>query len=250
MRIFALSDLHVEYDENARWLSAISAFDFRDDILILAGDLANSLNRLRWCFEILTRRFGRVLFVPGNHDLWVAHESPDKTSFDKFDEVAEIVQSSGASKRPHRERDIWIVPLFGWYDYSFAQPDEELKAAWMDYYACRWPDGTELRHVADHFEALNQAAMPVDSRVITFSHFLPRIDLVPAVATTRLLAPVLGAERLDAQLRKLNSSMHVYGHSHINCRIDFDGVTYINNALGYPRETRYAKRRLVCIREF
>jgi hypothetical protein len=43
--------------------------------------------------------------------------------------------------------------------------------------------------------------------------------------------------------------MHVYGHSHINRRVEIDGVSYINNAFGYPSETAITSKRLLCIHE-
>jgi hypothetical protein len=88
-------------------------------------------------------------------------------------------------------------------------------------------------------------------KVITFSHFLPRIDLVPSYVSSRhrLLDPVLGSTRLEQQLRQLGSSIHVYGHSHINRRVNLGGVTYLNNALGYPGEERITKRQLLRIDE-
>ena len=42
MRIFALSDIHVDFDDNAIWVSSLSAQDFREDLLILAGDVSKS----------------------------------------------------------------------------------------------------------------------------------------------------------------------------------------------------------------
>ena len=41
MRIFALSDIHVDYDANAKWVEDLSVFDYQDDVLILAGDLTD-----------------------------------------------------------------------------------------------------------------------------------------------------------------------------------------------------------------
>jgi predicted phosphodiesterase len=52
---------------------------------------------------------------------------------------------------------------------------------------------------------------------------------------------------LDTQLRQLGSTLHIYGHSHVNRRIDIDGITYINNAFGYPQETRITAKQLLCI---
>jgi predicted phosphodiesterase len=252
MRVFALSDVHVDYDVNARWVGGLSMSDYRDDVLILAGDLTDTLPRLEWCLATLAARFKKVLFVPGNHDLWVIRDDPRKDSLQKFDDVCAAVESSGASMQPFRERGLAIVPLLGWYDYSFGEPGEELKATWMDYRACRWPSGFTEEKIAAYFAAFNDKQVThVHEKVITYSHFLPRIDVMPwfIPGASRLLYPILGSAGLDRQLRKLNATMHVYGHSHVNRHLQIDGVIYINNAFGYPSETRIAAKRLKCIYE-
>lgn len=247
MRVFALSDIHVDYESNARWISSISTADFQDDVLVVAGDVTDTLSLLEWCLTALAIRFRRVLFVPGNHELWVARDGRWKDSLQKFREVAMAVASCGASMQAFQRRGVSIVPIFGWYDYSFGEPSEELKSIWMDYYACRWPDGFLAGDVASYFAALNTTeARDIAGKIITFSHFLPRIDLMPN-GTHELLYPVLGAWQLDRQLRLLSSSIHVYGHSHVNRVVEIDGVIYVNNAFGYPSEARVASRRLLCI---
>ena len=40
-RVFALSDIHTDYEENANWVRALSVSDYQDDILILAGDISD-----------------------------------------------------------------------------------------------------------------------------------------------------------------------------------------------------------------
>lgn len=74
MRIFALSDLHIDYDLNKQWIAQLSTDDYRDDVLILAGDVSDSLLLLEWCLKTLASRFKKVLYVPGNHDLWVIRD--------------------------------------------------------------------------------------------------------------------------------------------------------------------------------
>ncbi|HEU4888432.1 MAG TPA: metallophosphoesterase [Thermoanaerobaculia bacterium] len=250
MRVFALSDIHVDYDENARWLAALSLADYRDDVLILAGDVTDVLPLLEWCLTELARRFRQVLFVPGNHDIWVVRDGSAKTSLQKFEEVRRVAEARGVSTKPFRARGVSIIPLFGWYDYSFGEPSAELRSAWMDYRACRWPGGYTEKEITAHFTAMNDTDISIDGdTVITFSHFLPRIDVMPSFIPPahRYLYPVLGSTLLDGQLRKLQASMHVYGHSHVNRRVTIDGVTYINNAFGNPNETRIAAKQLVCI---
>ena len=252
MRVFAVSDIHVDYEVNARWIQGLSKSDYRDDVLILAGDVSHELAALASCIGALVARFRQVLFVPGNHDVWVLRDAPSKTSFDKFRDVAETVAASGASMEPFVEGNLAIVPLLGWYDYSFGEPSDALREIWMDYHACRWPQGVEAGAVAARFASLNdRIAPPVAAQVITFSHFLPRLDLIPAFVPRqhRVLDPVLGSVLLERQLRRFNSTIHVYGHSHINRSIRINGVMYVNNAFGYPAESGIAAKRLLCVHE-
>jgi predicted phosphodiesterase len=251
-RVFALSDIHVDYDANARWVRDLSSLDYRDDILILAGDVSHKQAELAACLEAFAARFAKVLFVPGNHDLWVLGEAPERTSLQKFADVAVLVEDSGASMQPYWHGAALFAPLQGWYDYSFGEPSEDLFRMWTDYRACRWPAGFQPDDAAVHFTRLNrQISARGAAKIVTFSHFLPRIDLVPSFVSSRhrVLDPVLGSTRLEQQLRQLGSTMHVYGHSHINRRVRLDGITYINNAFGYPGEERISARQLLCIDE-
>jgi predicted phosphodiesterase len=252
MRVFALSDIHVDYEVNAKWVAALSTADYQDDVLILAGDVTDTLPLLEWCLGALAKRFRKVLFVPGNHDVWVIRESRAKNSLQKFDDVCAAVESSGASMQRFRARGLSIIPLLAWYDYSFGEPTAELKSTWMDYHACRWPAGFTEKDVTAHFTALNDnQAGPIGDKIITYSHFLPRIDVMPGYIprTSKLLYPILGTTQLERQLRRLNATIHVYGHSHVNRHVKLDGVTYINNAFGYPSETWIASKRLLCIHD-
>ncbi len=252
MRVFALSDIHVDYDVNARWIADLSLTEYQDDVLILAGDVTDMRRLLEWCLFTLAKRFKKVLFVPGNHELWVIREEHQKNSLQKFDDVCAVVESSGASMQAFRERGLSIIPLLSWYDYSFGEPSEELRSMWMDYRACRWPSGFTEKDIAMHFAAFNDKQVTVaGEKVITYSHFLPRIDVMPRFipSARKLLYPILGSTQLDQQLRKLNATIHVYGHSHVNRQVKIDGVSYINNAFGYPNETRITSKRLICIHE-
>src|SRR5262245_45761704 len=154
--------------------------------------------------------------------------------------------------RAFRERGLSIIPLLAWYDYSFGEPSEALRAMWMDYRACRWPSGYAEKVIAARFAAVNDEQVSVaGDTVITYSHFLPRIDLMPEFIPRKhkLLYPILGSARLESQLRKLDPIIHVYGHSHVNRHVKIDGVSYINNAFGYPGETWITSKSLMLIHE-
>ncbi len=252
MRVFAVSDVHVDHEANARWVEGLSLTDFQNDVLILAGDVSDSLARLEHCFNTLTRRFMKVLFVPGNHDLWVRRDTTLPTSLHKLDAVRGVAEACGVSMQPFHRGTLSIIPMMSWYDFSFGPPSTELQERWMDFRACRWPAGFGTAEVASHFLDMNDTlARRGDETIISFSHFLPRIDVMPSFIREpgRMLYPVLGASRLGEQVRRLGSAVHVYGHSHVNQRTTLDGTLFVNNAFAYPQETRIAAKALVCVHE-
>lgn len=254
--VFALSDLHVDYKANRDWLKALSSTAYRSSVLLVAGDISHELSKLAAALASLLEKFASVFFVPGNHDLWVRKNSP-YDSLEKFHQVLAVCKALGVYTRPARlESGPWIVPLFSWYatpeqgrDSLFVpKPGRDLTMAlWSDQSRIRWPHtaGTML----DHFFALNEPALAIDydGPVISLSHFLPRSELIfsnptPAVSPERVrkypinFSRVAGHRRLDAQLRQLGSTLHVYGHQHRNRKRTIDGVRYVSHCLGYPQE--------------
>ena len=75
MKLYAISDLHVGYKINREALKALPAHV--EDWLILAGDIGETQEHLHYALDLLTKRFARLLWVPGNHDLWTTRNRPD-----------------------------------------------------------------------------------------------------------------------------------------------------------------------------
>jgi predicted phosphodiesterase len=253
MRVFAVSDVHLDYEENRLWLSNLSDLDYRSDVLILAGDISDEIKLIEWCFISLQRKFLKVFFVPGNHDLWV-NRTQGMTSFDKFRFLGELAREHQICTGVHHYGPLSIVPLLGWYDYSFGLPSEQLLQTWVDFRACQWPDTMTAADITAHFLNLNQSVLSVQNDVvISFSHFVPRIDLMPDYipARYRYVYPVLGSAGLDKQARQLHARrhLHVYGHSHVNRGVTVENIEYINNAFGYPSEQNISRKQLLCIYE-
>jgi hypothetical protein len=233
MRVFATSDLHTDYTENFRWLTQLSDTAYRNDALIVAGDVSDRLEIIRVTLLLLRSKFRHVLFTPGNHELWVRNAAIN--SIDKLQQVLQLCEEIDIATTPRRFRELWIVPLFSWYDGVY---DPEMKA-WADFHLCRWPAG--VQRLPDYFLRLNEPHVKsYDGQVITFSHFIPRADLLPPPEYLRIswLAHVSICKALDAQIRKLNSSVHVCGHTHTTFDRVIDNVRYVQNAVRYPKERR------------
>lgn len=252
MRVFAVSDIHVDYEENLKWILSLNDRSYADDILILAGDVTDKMPLLEQVFVSLEKSFKAVLFVPGNHELWVQEDDYD-CSLRKFEAIAQLCKSCGVYADVFELADISFVPLYSWYDFSFGEPDRHLKRAWRDFRACSWPEYLrESADVSEYFLKLNIPKLATRNKtVISFSHFLPRIDVMPAgiPEKRRNVYPVLGSEALGVQVKQLNPMIHVYGHSHVNQAIELDNIQYVNNAFAYPSESHIARKQLKCIYE-
>lgn len=252
MKVYALSDLHVDYAQNRQWLQALVAGNFGEDVLILAGDISDKLPLLEETLSALVGCFAEVLFVPGNHELWLHDDSFD-CSLEKFDAVRALCGRLGVHTEPLHGDHLSIVPLFSWYDFSFGAPDRYLHRAWRDFRACRWPEHLpDMAAVTAHFLSLNENRLATrNDTVISFSHFLPSLAVMPERIPPhrRKVYPVLGSDRLGDQLSRLQPDIHVYGHSHVNQAVEVDDILFVNNAFAYPDEERIARKHLYCVWE-
>jgi Icc-related predicted phosphoesterase len=238
MRILAVSDLHTDFHENKMLLEQLPDVTAQGDVLIVAGDISDRLDTLKSTLALLRTKFMKVFYVPGNHELWV--RKGDHTSIEKFFTVLALCETLDIQTSPEKVAAVWVVPLFSWYEPQFDAEnsgDADALGGWADFYLCKWPAGMEP--VCDFFLKMNEPRLrSYDGPVISFSHFLPRRDLLPSVERLKFkgLPRVAGCAALDEQIRSLNSCVHVFGHSHIGCDRVIDGVRYIQNPLRYPRE--------------
>jgi predicted phosphodiesterase len=265
MRVFALSDIHADYHENMAWLQAVPAHG-AEDVLILAGDVSDNLDTLGTALSILHSKFARIFFVPGNHELWVRRgECAD--SMTKFSRVLELCSSLSVETSPAKvcgarsNQGAWLVPLFAWYEKPddgpgslFVQKEAEdsTVAMWADDYFTKWPAFEQGLTVAEAFLRMNRRHLDrvYDAPLISFSHFVPRTELIRPAEDARAAARtavrdanpcfnfsrVAGCAGLEAQIRRLGAHIHVYGHQHRNRRRVIDGVLYLSHCLGYPEE--------------
>lgn len=173
------------------------------------------------------------------------------------------------------QHPLWIVPMQSWYDGSLSF-DEELCRGfeywpWVDFARCRWPfpSGTGrnaripaglvehfLAQNVDSIELVQQSMDQFPASLMTMSHFLPNKQSLPdwkdlsaddfdtswldhgAGAMSAKFAKVAGSRAIDEQIRTLrvDRHLHVFGHSHRPKDFEYNGIRYIHNPLGKPRE--------------
>eukprot|EP00897_Mesotaenium_endlicherianum_P004069 jgi/Mesen1/3690/ME000202S02780 len=247
MRVYATSDLHTDFRENLEWVRSLSPDLYRHDSLIVAGDVADSLKTFEETLALLKARFKHVFFVPGNHDLWCRQVDEPSDSLAKLDALLACCQRLGVETAPRKVQGVWIVSPPPEPTTSVCQlstPPQQ---------CCHRCFNHEGDSLARFFDAMNDAAVDADliradadCQVISFSHFLPRIELCPEKRMLFYpnLPKVVGSNWLEARVRALHgplgspSACHVFGHTHFSWDAVLDGIRYIQAPLAYPKERK------------
>ena len=152
-RIFCVSDIHTDHDENLRWCESLGRAPrrFANDTLICAGDVSGSKPRLRATLQALKGAFREVFFTPGNHDLWVVGRQTEgwqaSYSTTKIDEMFALCASLGVRTSPAVSGGAIICPVLSWHHQSWdSEPDivgwkdiPNAEMCMMDYHLCKWP---------------------------------------------------------------------------------------------------------------
>ncbi|MBN1408968.1 MAG: metallophosphoesterase [Calditrichaceae bacterium] len=263
MRLFTVSDLHVDFKENREWIETLSESEYKNDILLLGGDVCHNLERLQKTLLQIRSKFFKLFFVPGNHDLWLRDETY-KDSLDKFETIRHFCRENDISIRPERISNTWIVPIFSWYTqpgegkdtlYWPKKGEDNNNRLWSDNFYIKWPNSKFPDSASRYFFDLNTTMLTekINGSVISLSHFIPRKEMMfsqyPPNIDPELIkkydrhpefnfSRVAGSSLIDQQIRQIGSRLHVYGHQHINRDREIEGVRYVAHCLGYPNERK------------
>ena len=254
MRLYAVADVHLSYPENR---AVVAGFPERpDDWLALVGDVGNQAEHLHETLELLRPRFARVLWVPGNHDLWTHPSDPEPLRGEaRYRRLVEICRSYDVltPEDPYAECELGgerlvVAPLFLLYDYSFRPSgetkDEALAAARRERSFCAdelylHPDPHRSREAwcrarVDYTER-RLAELPATRRTVLVAHFPLRRDVVRLPLIPRF-SPWCGTTLTEDWHVRFRAAAVVSGHLHVPGTLWRDGVPFSEVSLGYPEQ--------------
>ena len=256
--LFAISDLHVAYKENREIVERIKP-EHDGDWLIVAGDVGELFADVEWALGLLAGRFAKVIWAPGNHELWTPREDPVQLRGEaRYRRLVESCRELGVVT-PEDPYPVWtgqggpvaVVPLFLLYDYSFRMPGLTTKEASLDHaYETGVVCTDEILLHPDPYpsrEAWCWARLAeTERRLADLGDTLPTVlvNHYPLVREpTRILrypefAQWCGTERTADWHLRYRAAVAVYGHLHIPRTTWHDGVRFEEVSVGYPREWR------------
>jgi predicted phosphodiesterase len=252
MKLWAIADLHLRHEETRQALLGLPAYP--GDWLIVAGDVGETEQHLRFAWTVLSRRFDRLFWVPGNHELWTIPPHPgEPRGQEKYERLVAVCREFGVLT-PEDPYPLWpgpgprcvIAPLFLLYDYTFrpdAVPVEEaVQWAAEENLLCSdevllHPDPYSSRQAwcaarCAAAEARLEAAARLGPLVLV-NHWPLRQDLAVLPRIPRF-SIWCGTRRTEDWHRRFNAHAVVYGHLHIRQTQWRDGVRFEEVSLGYP----------------
>lgn len=252
MRLLAISDLHLGHPVNRERLDSIGRAP--DDWLILAGDVGETEAHLRLAFDLLRPRFAKLIWVPGNHELWTTDRRPEAMRGEaRYQALVALAREYGVLT-PEDPYPLWpgsklrIAPLFTLYDYSF-RPDEVPASevlAWSaaqntvcadEYLLYPTPYPDRASWCAERVAATEArlAALPEDCETVLINHFPLRRHHARLPRVPRF-TPWCGTRHTESWPLRFRARAVVYGHLHIRRDFAEDGVRFHEVSLGYPRQ--------------
>ncbi|CAJ1398309.1 unnamed protein product [Effrenium voratum] len=218
LRIFLVSDLHVDYKQNKEWVQqCIDNLSHEHggvnyyDCLLLPGDLCTGAGLFEEVMRKLTQAFHLVCFCFGNHEVWTRENEAAKDSLAKLEQIHRLCKELHVYTSPVRiksaEETIILLPLWSWYHSSWdrepdlpveLQPPMDPQQRISDFRLCKWgdlegapgftfgPKGITSPHLAEHFAARNEAWIQAvlelqaeeGGEILSYSHFCPRQELI------------------------------------------------------------------------
>jgi 3',5'-cyclic AMP phosphodiesterase CpdA len=257
-KLLAISDLHVGYRENRRFVADLWPRSPQDWLLV-AGDVAEKPADIEWALGTLSGRFGTVIWAPGNHELWTVPSDPVRLrGVERYQYLVGLCRGLGVIT-PEDPYPVWrgaggpavIVPLFLLYDYTFLPPGTATKAEAL---ALAYETGVVCTDEAllhpDPYptrDAWCRARVAIAERrladidpqlpTILVSHY-PLIREPTRVLRHPEFAQWCGTELTADWHLRFRAITVVYGHLHTPAVHWQDNVRFEEVSLGYPGEVR------------
>ncbi|WP_027661298.1 metallophosphoesterase family protein [Salinispora fenicalii] len=256
--LLAISDLHVRHAENRTVVEQLHP-ESPEDWLLVAGDVGDTVAQVEWVLRLLAARFAKVLWSPGNHELWSLPADPvPLRGAARYAHLVELCRKLGVVT-PEDPYPVWegpggpvtVAPLFLLYDYSW-RPEglDTSQAALAEAYRTGIVCTDEYLLHPDPYES--RSAWCAARVAETARRLAERDPALPTVLMnhwplrrepTRILrypifAQWCGTEATADWHRRFDAVAVVYGHLHIPRTTWYDGVRFEEVSVGYPREWR------------
>jgi len=252
MAIYGISDLHLANKVNQQALIDLPIHHC--DWLLLAGDIGETTDHLRFALSVLNSKFKKIIWTPGNHDLWTFPLNGNRLKgVEKYQRLVALCHQFGVYT-PEDQYQIYqagtqnycVAPLMTLYDYSFKPNDVEngKEIQWAQETGVLCADEELLfpypyKSISDWCyerclyteDRLN--SVPEDVPLILINHY-PLIKELGRIFTYPRFSIWCGTILTERWLDEFNIGAIVFGHLHIRSSKVIEGIRHEEVSFGYP----------------
>jgi EmrB/QacA subfamily drug resistance transporter len=254
--LFAVSDLHVSFPENWRAVQQLEP-ESGADWLVVAGGIGRTFADIEKTLRLLRERYARVIWTPGNQELWSHPGDPVRLSGPgRYASLIEMCQDLGVLT-PEDDYPVWptadgpvtIAPVFQLYDFTWRAPGATSRYESLDYaYTTGVVSSDELllrpepyadreSWCADRLAETERrlGSIPPSMPTVLVSHW-PLLRRATAAMTAPELAQWCGTEGTADWHTRFRAVVAIHGHVRDPGTSYHDGVRFEEVSLGYPRD--------------
>jgi 3',5'-cyclic AMP phosphodiesterase CpdA len=259
----AIGDLHVEATENRRIVERLRPAH-PGDWLIVCGDVGEIMCDIEWALATLAGSFEKVIWAPGNHELWTCPEDAVQLrGEERYRRLVGYCHELGIAT-PEAPYPVWsgaggpltVAPLFTLYDYSFGTNIAPTKReALARAHAAGVVCSDELVLFPDPYPSREQwcqarvriteerlTAMAAEGRPAVLAGHFPLLAELTAPLRHPEFAQWCGTVATAGWHTRFAAEAVVYGHLHIPRTSTHDGVRFEEVSLGYPMQRQWRRR--------
>jgi len=278
MRVAVASDIHVDgYEFWGTYAELLSEeiYDHGAELFVLCGDVTNDIvlfkHFMSYFCMLLEKQGIELLFVPGNHDVWVTNSKfPLPSSKEKYYQVLpnifnKINNAHYLPTKPYVIDDYAFVGNMGWYDYSYSSDNysravllckKYLQYTWLDYKYVHW-DGKKDEEILEELMLIfdEQLESVKDKNVIACTHMVPLKKFCKSKMGEGFdfFTAYMGSEKIFDVIKKYpNIKRALYGHTHYVGNEAHENIQFINASIGHRFQNKgsttkaFIRKRLQC----
>ena len=231
-----MSDLHMEFYDNSRYLKAFE-FEAKGDVLVLAGDtfyLRDIITPQKKFWNWASQNFRQVLMVPGNHEFYNNSDVTERG--DSWQWLLRPNVGYYYNKVVHIDdidfilTTLWsMIPVQDMYHVQQGMNDFRQ----IMYEGRRFtPEDFNLEH-EKCLTYLKQAVKESTAKhIVVVTHHLPTLSVVAAQHMGSVLNGAFATE-LGNFIADSRIDVWIYGHSHTNIDITIGNTRIVCNQFGY-----------------
>jgi len=261
MKIDILSDIHcdhwVKQNQNINKFKRFIELQIKpkSDYIIIAGDLAHSMDNGIKFIKALKEYYKRIIMVFGNHDYYMTEKEFKKYPSYK-EKIADYKSKLDIDILDGDLIEIEGIKIFGcgmWYDFSYLNtywantfPNEHFKGKlWSD----TMNDSNWIKELKGntHTESYNNVMNLFYNEISKFDKYSNADIIVTHVSPVNIPSLMIERYRNDPvssffcyngidQVKNCIAKYWIFGHTHVELEYELFNTKMICNPLGYPHE--------------